>query len=123
MPGIGDEVDLVNRYGIDGADAEELLGFGDDDDEEDLEDGDRQDDGDDELGGADDDDDDDDSNEFGPAAGGLNSRRFLDFKTTVRLEAVKRHEGNRRRGGLDTQNACVRDWNVSLSILMTSDEY
>lgn len=60
-----DDAALVDRYGLDGADARDLLGFGDDDDE--------------------DDDDDDNDND---------TESFDAFQIRVRLDAVKRTEGN-----------------------------
>ncbi|KAF4607636.1 hypothetical protein EYR38_001709 [Pleurotus pulmonarius] len=73
-----DEAALIERYGLDGADAQDLLGFGDDDDEDEEE----------EV-----------------------AESFDAFQTRVRLDAVKRTEGNRREGGLRTQQASVRLWN------------
>lgn len=67
------------------ADARELLGFGDDDDEDDDDEGDEE------------------------------AETFDAFQTRVRLDAVKRTEGNRREGGLKTQQASVRLWNVCIT--------
>ena len=93
-----DEALLVNEFDVDGA-GEEILGYEDDGDE----------------GDEDEDEDDNDSSESeSTEEQRLNSpRTFRKFKHQVRADAARRAEGNRRPGGLRTQRAMVRAWEVS----------
>jgi hypothetical protein len=87
-----EEAQLVATYGVEGADAYELLGY-EDDGEEDSDDEDRD---------------------------IVDKERLEQFKIEVRREGAARSEGHRRKGGIKTQNAVVRDWNIrthSLSCL------
>ncbi|KAJ7743063.1 hypothetical protein B0H14DRAFT_3607425 [Mycena olivaceomarginata] len=83
----GDAEELIKQYGMEGANAEEILGYDDDDDE-------GEGDGDDEEGSTSDDE-----------------VAHTTFKQTTRVRAVRRAEGNRRIGGIRTQNAVVKDFN------------
>jgi hypothetical protein len=85
----GDAEELIKQYGVEGANAEEILGYDDDDDE-------GEGDGDDEEASTSDDE-----------------AAHTTFKQTTRVRAVRRAEGNRRIGGIRTQNAVVKDFNVS----------
>lgn len=93
LDSIDDEASLVNEFGlsIDGAEAHEVLGYGDDDDE-------------------DNDDIDGEVDDLG--AGEENTGSFQSYQTQLRVSAVLRAEGNRRQGGLKTQKAVVRAWEV-----------
>ena len=42
---------------------------------------------------------------------------FTEFKRRVRVEETQRAEGNRRAGGLKTQKAMVKEWQVSHNFL------
>jgi hypothetical protein len=74
---------------VEGANAEEILGYDDDDDE-------GEGDGDDEEASTSDDE-----------------AAHTTFKKTTRVRAVRRAEGHRRIGGIRTQNAVVKDFDVS----------
>ncbi|KAG5219998.1 hypothetical protein IMY05_C4702000100 [Salix suchowensis] len=91
LDSIDDEASLVNEFGlsIDGAEAHEVLGYGDDDDE----------DNDDVNGEVDD-----------LGEGEDNTESFQSYQTQLRVSAVLHAEGNRRQGGLKTQKAVVRAW-------------
>ena len=85
-----DEEALVNQYAIEGAAAEEVLGYDEDDEEEEGDvAGDYRDGGD---GGPDFD--------------------FKAFQRQVRVDETRRAEGNRRAGGVKTQRAMVKAWEV-----------
>lgn len=83
---------MVHEFGVNGA--EELLGFDDENDQDDNEE------------------------DFGEdITENLNfdlysPQKFNQFQADVRLKAAKRAEGNRRAGGLKTQQAVVRNWKV-----------
>jgi hypothetical protein len=81
-----DEETLIGRYGVDGAAAEEILGYDEDDDEEYLGEDDNQD-------------------------GDL---EFKAFQRQVRINETQRAEGNRGAGGIKTQHAMVKAWEVGL---------
>ncbi|KAK7027621.1 hypothetical protein R3P38DRAFT_3315205 [Favolaschia claudopus] len=93
--------ELLRRYDVDGANISELMGYDSDDeqDEEDEEgfDGDQS--GDDEDSAEEIDDQD-------------------QMRQRARVAAAKRFEGNRRKGGLRTQQAVVRDWNIFLEFAL-----
>ncbi|GLB44253.1 hypothetical protein LshimejAT787_1601830 [Lyophyllum shimeji] len=86
--GDDDESVLIGEFGIEGANADELLGYDDDDDE-----------GEDEWDGCTPDADDEGEGEDLDA-----------YKIRIRVDATRRAEGNRRAGGLKTQRAMVRAW-------------
>jgi hypothetical protein len=102
---------LINEFDVDGADADEVLGY----------------DGDGDGDGGDGDDGDNDNDDEGEGEKGETSEEdeecsgdegsrakpregFRAFQTRVRVDAAKRAEGNRRAGGLRTQRAMVRAW-------------
>lgn len=101
---------LIDEFDVDGADADEVLGYdgdGDGDDGGDGDDSDNDDEGEAEKG--------DTSEEDEEHSGDEGSRAkphegFRAFQTRVRVDAAKRAEGNRRAGGLRTQRAMVRAW-------------
>jgi hypothetical protein len=103
------EAALLRRFDVDGADAYELLGYEDEDDEEDTAVG---------MGGdvsssqssSSSDDDEEDTH--------WTAEQKKAFRIRTRVDAAKRTEGNRRAGGRKTQNAMVRAWNVSCSIVV-----
>ncbi|KAJ7019288.1 hypothetical protein C8F04DRAFT_1404365 [Mycena alexandri] len=82
-----DADDLIKQYGVEGANAEEILGYDDEDDED----------------GSDDDDE--------GASTSDEEAAHAAFKQTTRVQAVRRAEGNRRIGGIRTQKAVVKDFN------------
>jgi hypothetical protein len=87
-----DEETLINRYNVDGAAADEILGYDDDEDEEyngDME------------------GNDDTEGKF--PNGDL---AFQAFQRQVRVDETRRAEGNRRAGGIKTQRAMVKAWEV-----------
>jgi hypothetical protein len=81
---------------VEGANAEELLGYDDEDDE-----------------GEGDDDDEEVVASDEEAAASDEEASHTAFKQTTRVQAVRRAEGNRRIGGIRTQKAVVKDFNVS----------
>ena len=89
-----DEETLINQYSIDGAAADEILGYDDDEDEEYNGD----------VGPGDDDED-------GKLPNG--DLEFKAFQRQVRIDETRRAEGNRRAGGIKTQRAMVKAWEVS----------
>ena len=95
-----DEETLVEEFGIDGAAAEVVLGYDPDNDEEEA-DEEEDEDQDDENG---DQDDEDEGNE--------DDKAFEELRKRVRLEATQQSEANRRAGGIKTQRAMVRAWEV-----------
>lgn len=82
---------LVNEFGacIAGADAHEVLGYDDNDDDYD------------EGGGEDD------------KVAESHTSSFQSYQTQLCLAAVQHAEGNQREGGLKTQKAVIRAWDVS----------
>jgi hypothetical protein len=94
-----DEETLVEEFGVEGAAAEEVLGYDPDNDEED-EDGEELEDDNDELK--------DDDEEFDEDA----NTAFEELRKRVRVEATQHAEANRRAGGIKTQRAMVRAWEV-----------
>ncbi|KAF4621817.1 hypothetical protein D9613_012165 [Agrocybe pediades] len=87
-----DEARLIEQFGVEGAAAEELLGFGDDEGSESEED-----------------DDEDSAEEDNPDL--LDSPgKFSAFQKKVRVEEAKRAEANRRAGGIKTQNSVEKAW-------------
>jgi hypothetical protein len=103
----GDNDDtLVEQYGAEGA--EDLLGYDrdgldDDDEEEDDEDEDLSDPGECQIHW---------STLGGPVYQLDHSAQFLAFKTRISTQAAIRSEGNRRKGGIKTQQSVVKFWNV-----------
>ena len=94
----------MNEFGVDGADADTVLGYDNNDDNDDRhqqEEEEPSDDGGD--GDAEDEDQDRQQQNYG------------DFQKRVRVTAAKRAEGNRRTGGLKTQRAMVKAWKVRQS--------
>ncbi|KAJ7920427.1 hypothetical protein B0H13DRAFT_2319481 [Mycena leptocephala] len=85
----------IKQYGVEGANAEELLGYDDEDDE----------------GGGDDEDEEVAASDDEEAAAGDEEAVHTAFKQTTRVQAVRRAEGNRRIGGIKTQKAVVKDFN------------
>lgn len=45
--------------------------------------------------------------------------QFKKFQTETRVAAAKRSEGNRRRGGIKTQQSTIKIWNVSTHTVST----
>ncbi|KAJ7756996.1 hypothetical protein B0H16DRAFT_1314634 [Mycena metata] len=76
-----DETSLLQTYGVEGAGADEILGYDSDSDSEDEED-----------------------------TPSDEEAQHEAFKKSVRVKAVRRAEGNRRAGGLKTQKAMVKAW-------------
>lgn len=104
-----DEASLVDAYDVNGANGDEIFGYDvEGDDGEDSEDGE---DGEMDEGGS-------TVNEAGKSYAS-----FRAFQASVRVDAAKRAEGNRRAGGLRTQKAMVRAWEVcqSLTVFCRSD--
>lgn len=91
-----DEPSLLQEYGVEGADAGDLLGYEDDSESED------------------DDEEDTPSDE---------EAQHEAFKKSVRVKAVRRAEGNRRAGGLKTQKAMVKAWDVRGYFLSAPSRY
>ncbi|KAJ7916427.1 hypothetical protein B0H13DRAFT_2449107 [Mycena leptocephala] len=91
----GDADELIKQYGVEGANAEELLGYDDEDDE----------------GEGDDDDEEVVASDEEEAAASDEEASHTAFKQTTRVLAVRRAEGNRRIGGIRTQKAVVKDFN------------
>ncbi|KAJ7933678.1 hypothetical protein B0H13DRAFT_1855921 [Mycena leptocephala] len=85
----------IKQYGVEGANAEELLGYDDEDDE----------------GGGDDEDEEVAASDDEEAAAGDEEAAHTALKQTTRVQAVRRAEGNRRIGGIRTQKAVVKDFN------------
>ena len=94
----------IKQYGVEGANAEELLGYDDEDDE----------------GGGDDEDEEVAASDDEEAAAGDEEAAHTAFKQTTRVQAVRRAEENRRIGGIRTQKAVVKDFNASIFV---SDSY
>ncbi|KAJ6483022.1 hypothetical protein DFH09DRAFT_1253099 [Mycena vulgaris] len=108
---------LLREYDVDGANAYELLSYEDEDG-----DGDGDGDGDDAESGS------DDESEAALTQSAHRPRRHIasgdheEFRIGVRVDAVRRAEGNRRAGGLKTQKAMVRAWNEFLGIARVKNE-
>ncbi|KAK7014508.1 hypothetical protein R3P38DRAFT_3277089 [Favolaschia claudopus] len=85
-----DDEELIRQYGVEGANADELLGYDDDDEEED---------------GEEEEDGDASNTDIADEAAA-----HAAFKRSVRIQAVNRAEGNRRAGGIKTQNAVKKDF-------------
>lgn len=83
-----DDTSLLHDYYVDGANAEDILGFDDDDDGEEY--GDMEDD---EV---------------------ISDSEFTSFQRDVRMHETKRAEANRRPGGIKTQRGMVKAWQVRL---------
>jgi hypothetical protein len=87
-----DEETLINQYNVDGAAADEILGYDDDEDEEyngDME-----------------------GNDDTEGKCPEDSAAFQAFQRQVRVAETRRAEGNRRAGGIKTQRAMVKAWEV-----------
>ncbi|KAF4621744.1 hypothetical protein D9613_012156 [Agrocybe pediades] len=89
--------ELVVAYGVDGAHAEELLGYDDDEDDDEDEEG--------AMVAAGDESDDD-----GMGGGPRRGEDYNQFKTRIRLQETQRAEKLRRPGGVKTQQAMVKAW-------------
>lgn len=84
---------MVEEFDVVGASARDILGFDDENDQDDNEE------------------------DFVDEFGGLDfdsPETFRKYQADVRVKAAKRAEGNRRLGGLKTQQAVVRNWKVNL---------
>ncbi|PPQ96189.1 LOW QUALITY PROTEIN: hypothetical protein CVT26_004824 [Gymnopilus dilepis] len=102
---LDDEIDLIEEFGVEGAAANEILGYDDDEDlDEEREDFPAL----------------DDSEDEGDAPGlenaPRNGEKFEEFRMRIRVEENKRAERNRRKGGIKTQQAVVKDWKLFLSV-------
>jgi hypothetical protein len=125
-----DEISLVKEFGISGD--EEILGYDDAEDDEDNYGDAEKGEGEEDLYAEDDGPaaahdsagEDVDLEDEGGGDGGdqTNLTRspasFRTFQLGVRVQAAKRAEGNRRAGGLKTQRAMVRAWEVSSGSLL-----
>lgn len=94
-----DEETLVEEFGIDGAAAEEVLGYNLDNDEEEAEEDEDQ-------------NDEDEGNE--------DNKAFEELQKRVWLEATQQSEANRRAGGIKMQRAMVHTWEVQFYFLFKS---
>ena len=115
-----DEENLVEDFGVEGAVAEEVLGYDPDNDEEDEdEDGDDK-DGDDEDG------DDEDGDEDEPALEGHSDEEpdldddtaFEELWKRIWVEATQRSEATHRAAGIKTQHTMIRAWEVCFHSLI-----
>ncbi|PPQ75836.1 hypothetical protein CVT26_001130 [Gymnopilus dilepis] len=97
---LDDEVDLLEEFGVDGDNGEEILGFDDEELDDDLEE--------DMVFLTIEDYASDHGQGFGEGRRGNESHE--DFKKRIRVEETKRAEQNRRAGGIKTQNAMVKAW-------------
>ncbi|PPQ96770.1 hypothetical protein CVT26_006269 [Gymnopilus dilepis] len=97
---LDDEVNLLEEFGVEGDNGEEVLGFDDDELDEDFEE--------DMVYLTLDDYSSDHSQGFGEGQRGNESHN--DFKKRIRVEETKRAEQNRRAGGIKAQNAMVKAW-------------
>ncbi|KAF7371837.1 hypothetical protein MVEN_00040500 [Mycena venus] len=89
----------VLTYGVEGADAEELLGYDDDSEEEEEE------------------EEEENSDEEDRDVNTSDEEAAHDaFKRTTRVQAVRRAEGNRCASGIKTQNSVVKDFEVKSCI-------
>lgn len=86
-----DDTSLLHDYYVDGANAEDILGFDDDDDGEEY--GDTEED---EV---------------------ISDSEFTSFQRDVRMHETQRAEANRRPGGIKTQKGVVKAWQVCLILL------
>jgi hypothetical protein len=94
-----DDLLLVEEFDVQGANANELLGYKD-----------KEEDGDGGDGDGEDGDEDNDSD---------TKSCHLKFQRKVRLDATQRAEGNRRPGGLKTQHVMRKAWEVSTCFDLT----
>ncbi|KAJ7504735.1 hypothetical protein B0H11DRAFT_1709516, partial [Mycena galericulata] len=94
------EAALIRRFNVAGADAYELLGYDDDVDEE----------------------EDPDYQDGGKVDGGNDGKQKRAFRIRVRVDAARRAEGNRRAGGIKTQNAMVKGWREFTRIALERGE-
>ena len=85
-----DEETLVNHYAVEGAAAEEVLGYDEDDEEEEG----------------------DITRDYMDGGDGYPDFDFKAFQRQVRVDETRRAEGNRRAGGIKTQRAMVKAWEV-----------
>ncbi|KAF9559208.1 hypothetical protein CPC08DRAFT_751027 [Agrocybe pediades] len=96
LPEDDEEAQLVRHFGVEGAGAEDVLGFGEDEglDEEECEEGVEDVNGDEES-----------------IANPMSSpQKFKEFQQKVRMEEAKLAEQNRRAGGVKTQNSVIKAW-------------
>jgi hypothetical protein len=112
-----DEMLLINKFNVDGADAEEVLGYdgdGGDNDEDDYngEGPSTCNDLEETITNEEDEEDSDDEDSDDEGNGANPRQSFRAFQTRVRVDAAKRAEGNWRAGGLRTQRAMVKAWEV-----------
>ena len=97
------EAALIQEYDVPGAAADEVLGFDDDDDDAyEVEEEDRPDSIAEEI------------SDGVRGNMGASPENFEEYKTQIRIQETQRAEKNRRAGGIKTQNAMVRAWEVSL---------
>lgn len=117
VPVLGDseEARLVNEFDVPGSNAHQIFDYDDDDDDDDYKEGD-----DDEPDGDGDEEDLDSGAGDGEHEGGSfeGPSSFTAFQTQTRIQAAKRSEGNRRAGGIKTQKAMVRAWEVCSRIIL-----
>ncbi|KAJ7823140.1 hypothetical protein B0H14DRAFT_3730549 [Mycena olivaceomarginata] len=90
---------LIREFNVEGANAEELLGY-DDEDEEDAA---------------------DDADEADTNTGDEEAAHAA-FKKSVRVKAVRRAEGNRRAGGIKTQKSMVKAWEKFKAIALKQNK-
>lgn len=94
---------MLREYDIEGGGASDLLGYENDDEDDEA----FEEDDDDDIDGGDDDDDEDN---------GDDAEDYEATKRATRVRASRRAEGNRRAGGRKTQQAMVKQWNVSYNL-------
>ncbi|KAH9474890.1 hypothetical protein JR316_0013358 [Psilocybe cubensis] len=112
LRGNNDEI-LIQEFGIEGAAAEEVLGYDDDSDsdpedefQEVLEINDEL------LAHTALEDDSEFDLETQMQGGPFPGESYTKFQTRIRLEETRRAENNRRAGGVKTQNAVIKDWKI-----------
>ncbi|KAH9476570.1 hypothetical protein JR316_0010486 [Psilocybe cubensis] len=107
-----DEI-LVQEFGVEGAAAEEVLGY-DDDSDSDPEDEFREvlEINDELLDHTALEDDDESDLETQMQGGPFPGESYTKFQTRIRLEETRRAENNRRAGGVKTQSAVIKDWKI-----------
>ena len=96
---------LIRAYDVPGAGADEILAFDDDDDDECEAGWDDREDSDTGVEGL--------VSESVGDAQVASRENFEEYKTQIRVQETQRAEKNRRAGGVKTQNAMVRAWEVS----------